>query len=69
MEQSGEQYLHWLRQAAESGSASAQYDLAMCYKKGTGVERNEEQYLHWLRRARLNRSMDARWELERYNEA
>ena len=68
MEQSEEQYVRWLRQAAENGSGAAQCNLAMCYQEGTGVEQNEEQFLHWLCRARMNQSVNARAELWKYDE-
>ena len=39
---------YWYRKAAVSGSASAQFNLALCYDGGLGVERNEmEAFRHY----------------------
>ena len=40
-----------LRQAAERGSLSAQFNLAKHYQTGQGVARDKEQYVYWLRNA------------------
>jgi len=33
----------WYKKAAEQGHASAQYNLAVCYENGTGVEKDEKK--------------------------
>jgi len=38
----------WFQKHAEEGDASAQYQTAMCFLHGVGVEKDEEQFLHWL---------------------
>ena len=40
-----------LRQAAESGDAKAQFDLAFRYMMGFGVEQDIEEFVKWLRLA------------------
>lgn len=48
-----------LRQAAEAGSASAQYQLALRYRKGEGVTQNPTEADYWLRRAAEQEHEDA----------
>ena len=48
-----------LRQAAEAGSASAQYQLALRYRKGEGVAQNPTEADYWLRRAAEQEHGDA----------
>ena len=48
-----------LRQAAETGSASAQYQLALRYRKGEGVAQNPTEADYWLRRAAEQEHGDA----------
>ena len=48
-----------LRQAAEAGSASAQYQLALRYRKGKGVAQNPTEADYWLRRAAEQEHGDA----------
>lgn len=48
-----------LRQAAEAGSASAQYQLALRYRKGEGVAQNPTEADYWLRRAAEQEHEDA----------
>ncbi|MFR4393383.1 MAG: tetratricopeptide repeat protein [Ruminococcus callidus] len=38
----------WFQKHAEEGDASAQYQTAMCFLHGVGVEKDEEQFLYWL---------------------
>ena len=40
-----------LREAAEKGDANAQYDLAMCYQYGDGVEQNRSEAFTLFRKA------------------
>ena len=37
--------------AAEQGDADAQYNLALCYKNGTGVEKDAEKAVEWYQKA------------------
>src|SRR4051794_11142291 len=37
----------WFQRAAEAGHRDAQSKVAMCYREGTGVERDFDKYLHW----------------------
>lgn len=41
----------WYRQAAELGYALGQYNLAMMYRKGKGIEADDNQAAHWYRQA------------------
>ena len=43
--------LKWYRMATEKGSMMAPYMLAVCYEKGTGVEKNLGESVKWLRKA------------------
>ena len=40
--------------AAKRGSAAGQYDLALMYEKGIGVEKSPEKALYWYRIAAHN---------------
>jgi TPR repeat protein len=44
----------WLRKAAESGEAGAQYVLGLAYQAGHGVSRDDDQARLWFARAALN---------------
>ena len=37
--------------AAEQGDVDAQYNLAVCYENGTGVERDEQKAVEWYKKA------------------
>ena len=41
--------LEQLKRDAEQGDAEAQYELAICYRNGSGVEEDLEKYIYWLR--------------------
>ena len=41
--------LEQLMRDAEQGDAEAQYELAICYRNGSGVEEDLEKYIYWLR--------------------
>lgn len=41
------------RAAAERGSTTAMYELALAYKMGDGVNRSPQQFFAWVRRAAL----------------
>ena len=40
-----------IRQAAERGSAPAQFRLALCYEEGQGVSQDYAQAVYWYRQA------------------
>lgn len=40
-----------LELAATKGHAEAQYEIALCYEVGKGVEQNESKMVHWLEAA------------------
>lgn len=44
----------WFMKLARQEHPSAQFELAMLYLQGKGVERNAEQALHWMERAKAN---------------
>lgn len=56
----------WLEQAAEQGLASAQYDLAMLYKRGKNVQIDPNKYLNWLLSAGEQNHKEAVIELANY---
>ena len=41
----------WWRRAAKRGSRQAQYELALCFRDGRGVEVNLTKALYWMRQA------------------
>jgi TPR repeat protein len=56
--------LAFQQQRAREGSASAQYDLAMRYLKGDGVEKDVQRARQWLTTAAKGSSPEARRQLE-----
>ena len=46
-----EEALTRYRVAAEEGQSAAQFNLAMCYRRGEGVEKDAAQAVRWFRRA------------------
>jgi TPR repeat protein len=53
----------WLTQAGENGDTEAQFELAMLYFKGLGVERDFNKGLSWLRTAAKNGHTHAQLQL------
>jgi TPR repeat protein len=49
----------FFKQAAEGGYARAQYELALCYEKGSGVQTDSAQAALWHRKAAENGHMKA----------
>ncbi len=43
-------YLYY-KMAAENGFATAQVNLAECYKKGKGVEKDLDEAIYWYQKA------------------
>jgi TPR repeat protein len=57
------QGVRWLEAAAEAGMIRAQYDLAVAYRDGLGVERDDQQFRSWLVRAADAGFPEAEYEL------
>ena len=55
-----------LQQKANDGDAQAQFDLALCYAKGTGVEKNEEIAFNWHKKAAEQGHVNAQFALGLY---
>ena len=61
-----EQYdraIRWLAASAKRGSAGAQYDLALLYQTGKGVELSPNQAAEWLRKAAQQGHTEAQYRL------
>ncbi len=41
----------WLRKAAEQGDPRAQFNLALSYEKGQGIEKSETEAVKWYRKS------------------
>jgi len=39
------------KQLNKEGHSSAQYNLAVCYENGTGVEKDEQEAVEWYKKA------------------
>ena len=46
-----EQAIYWWQKAADAGNSAAQKNLAFCYLKGDGVEKNVEKAVYWWQKA------------------
>ncbi|CAN5449693.1 hypothetical protein BH10PSE19_BH10PSE19_10650 [soil metagenome] len=53
----------WYQKAAEMEHAQAQYDLALMYKDGLGVQQDNEAALYWFSRAASQRKTEAQFSL------
>lgn len=62
-EEGGVEPLPALSQAAEQGSATAQYELGVAYANGDGVAADYGQAAHWFAEAAHNGNADARRQL------
>lgn len=51
IQQDYDQAVYWFTKAAEQGYPAAQFDLAICYANGTGVEKDERQAVYWYTKA------------------
>lgn len=49
----------WYRRAAEQGCAEGQYQLALCYEKGCGVEQNYAEAAKWYHLAAMRRHVES----------
>jgi len=52
--------VRWYRQAAQQGSAPAQFNLGRMYSEGRGVVKNESEALKWFTLAAEQGDPDAR---------
>ena len=67
-----EEGFHNLLAAAELGQGMAMYEVAQCYEKGLGTERDRKKAVAWYRRcvkSRYAASHDAEWRLRELSEA
>lgn len=48
-----------LLEKAMSGDAESQYQLALCYRNGEGVEQSNEEAVKWYRKAAEQGNSDA----------
>ena len=55
--------LTWFRQAARTGDATGQLNLAECYLRGWGTKANSEKAVHWLRLSAAQGNYDAEVDL------
>ena len=55
----------WLRKAADSGDALAQFNLAMRYAQGAGVPRDSQLAAMWMKRSAEQGCADAQLDLAR----
>ncbi|MBO5122781.1 MAG: sel1 repeat family protein, partial [Oscillospiraceae bacterium] len=60
------QAVQHFRTAAEQGNRFAQYNLALCYEQGEGVEKNQSEAVRWYRAAAEQGDAKAQLNLARY---
>ena len=53
----------WFRQGAEEGSKDCQYQLALCYLRGQGAEKDPQEAARWLLKGADNGSCDCQYQL------
>lgn len=58
--------IEWLERGDEMNIADSQYLLALCYKKGKGVDVDMESYLYYLQRAAANNHKKAKDEINEF---
>ena len=51
--------MEWWERAAQNGHLVSQFNMALFYAVGTGVERNKEKAIYWARVAMENGHPDA----------
>lgn len=54
VEKDMKQAVNWLTKLAELENGLAQFELAMLYLQGSGVQQDAKQALHWMERAKSN---------------
>ncbi len=57
-------YIEWLKFAAELGDANAQYQLGIKYYTGSGIERNKKQAYEWIAKAASKGNKEAKRSLK-----
>lgn len=60
-----EPQIRWLLDAAERGYLDEQYELAMCYLEGNGLEKDYARAVEWFRKAAEQEHPRAQLELGR----
>ena len=53
----------WFKKAADMGYADAQYQLALCYYRGTGVNSDKTKAIYWLQKAADNGHLESQYNL------
>ena len=64
-----EQSFNWWLKLAETGYATAQFNVGLYYAKGCGVKRDFVKAAEWMKKAAENGDEDAEREYEMYNSA
>ncbi len=64
-----EKAVYWLRKLADAGAASGQFNLALHYAMGMGVERSFEEAALWMDKASKSGDEDASYIAEEYRKA
>ena len=59
-----EQAIYWWQKAADAGNSAAQKNLAFCYLKGEGIEKDVEKAVYWWQKAADAGDSDAEYMLE-----
>lgn len=59
---------YWYLKLAEQGSAIGQFNIALFYLKGQGVEQDLEKVLYWMKKAQENGDDDAPKFVEKFEE-
>ena len=57
----GSNKLFFAMRAAKKGHAVAQFDLAVMYATGNGVQKNEREAFNWFHKAALNNHTEAKY--------
>lgn len=60
--------IQYLTETAEEDNYDAQYELAICYRDGIGVEKNHNKMLYYLKKAAAAGEQSAINELKKYEE-
>ena len=60
--------IQYLTETAEEDNYDAQYELAVCYRDGIGVEKNRNKMLHYLKKAAAGGEQSAINELNKVKE-
>ena len=55
--------MYWYQKAAEAGNSDAQFNLALCYERGHGVEQDFSKAVYWYQKAAEAGNSDAQFNL------